>query len=263
MTRAALTLASFVALSLAPAVRPPSPPAPHAAGVPVRWAEGTTHGFLALHSAAGQLLAYGDLLQTPRDSDLESRLVFHFTDGSQFHETVTYSQHGVFALETYHLVEEGKAFPEDLDITLSRSGAYDVRATSHKDGKEEHYTGKLDLPADVYNGLIPVIGKNVSRTTTRTVHVVAFTPKPIVIPLALIPAGADSAGVVRYTLQPKLNLLLRIGAALKGQTPPDSHLWIMTRDVPAFVRFEGPLYSGPAWRIDLTNPRWSGEHPTT
>jgi hypothetical protein len=50
--------------------------------------------------------------------------------------------------------------------------------------------------------------------------------------------------------------LLRIGAQLKGQTPPDSHLWIVTDEVPAFVRFEGPLYSGPVWRINLTSPRW-------
>ena len=28
-------------------------------------------------------------------------------------------------------------------------------------------------------------------------------------------------------------------------------------DVPAFVKFEGPLsMNGPAWRIELTSPRW-------
>jgi len=39
--------------------------------------------------------------------------------------------------------------------------------------------------------------------------------------------------------------------------PPDNHVWIVTADVPAFVKFEGPLYmSGPAWRIELTSPLW-------
>ena len=47
-------------------------------------------------------------------------------------------------------------------------------------------------------------------------------------------------------------------AAIKHQTPPDSHLWIMTEGAPAFLRFEGPLYSGPIWRVDLTTPPcWS------
>src|SRR2546430_13091568 len=62
---------------------------------------------------------------------------------------------------------------------------------------------------------------------------------------------------MRFTLKPKLNLLLKIGAALKGKTPPDSHLWIVTDEVPAFVRFEGPMYSGPVWRGDLTSPPWA------
>ena len=225
--------------------------------VPVHWAEGTVHGFLELHAADGALLAEGDLLQVPRDSDLESRLVFHFKDGSQFRETVRFTQHGVFHLLDYRLEQHGPAFPADLDVSLAASGAYDVRTAAHKDGKEQRYTGRLDLPVDVSNGLIPVIGKNVDRRAGRTVHVVAFTPKPYVIPLELQPSAAED-NVVRFTLKPKLSVLLRVGAALKHQTPPDSYLWILTQDVPAFVRFQGPMYSGPVWRIDLTRPRWSG-----
>jgi hypothetical protein len=246
-------LASLAALALGPA-KPE--------GVAVRWAEGTVHGFVELRTQAGELLARGDLLQAPRDSDIESRLVFHFTDGSVFRETVTFTQHGVFRMETYHLVQSGKDFPADLDATLSRNGDYVVRSTSHKDGKEDKYTGTLDLPADTYNGMVPVVGKNVDRKAGQSVHIVAFTPKPMVIPLDFAPAALDS-GVIRFTLKPKLSLLLKIGAALKKQTPPDSHLWILTDDVPAFVRFEGPLYSGPVWRIDLATPRWSGDRPRT
>lgn len=224
--------------------------------VPVRWAEGTVHGFLELRSQTGDLLADGDLLQVPRDSDLESRLVFHFKDSSLFQETVTFTQHGAFRFESYRLVQKGKAFGADIDVALSRSGQYEVKSISHKDGKEKRYTGTLDLPADIYNGLIPVIGKNVDRQRSQTVHVVAFTPKPTVIALEFVPT-APERGVVRYTLKPKLNLLQRVGAKLTRQTPPDSHLWIVTDEVPAFARFEGPLYSGPVWRIELRSPRLS------
>lgn len=231
-------------------------------GVAVRWAEGTVHGFLELRSQRGELLAAGDLLQVPRDSDIESTLVFRFQDSSLFRETVTFTQHGIFRMEDYHLVQTGKAFAADVDVKLSNSGDYTVTSTAHKDGKQQHYSGKLDLPGDVYNGLIPVIGKNVDRQHNQTIHVVAFTPKPIVIPLEFVPATPEP-GVIRFTLKPRLNLLQRVGAALKHETPPDSYLWIVTKDVPVFVRFEGPMYAGPVWRVDQTSPRWSPERPRT
>jgi hypothetical protein len=221
------------------------------------------HGFVELRTAGDSLLAHGDLLQIPRDTDIESRLIFYFPDSSVFRETVLFTQHGVFRLERYHLEQTGRAFAQDLDVELARDGQYVVKTKSHTDGKEDRLTGKLDLPEDVYNGMIITVAKNLPARTGRTVHIVAFTPKPLVLPLAMTPTGTDPLSIggrsensVRFTLKPKLNLLQRIGAKLKAQTPPDSHLWIMTGEVPAFVRFEGPLYSGPVWRINLTSPRW-------
>jgi hypothetical protein len=37
---------------------------------------------------------------------------------------------------------------------------------------------------------------------------------------------------------------------------PDSHAWIIAEGAPGFLRFEGPLYSGPVWRLDLAAPTW-------
>jgi hypothetical protein len=233
-----------------------------AAGIAVRYSEGAVHGFLELRNSADSLLAYGDLFQIPRDSGVESRLVFYFPDSSLFKETVTFTQHGVFSLQRYQLVQRGHAFAQDLDVDLSRDGSYRVTTKSHKDGREEKQTGKLDLPPDVYNGMIITVAKNLAPQSRATVHVVAFTPKPIIIGLDIIPngtqhlVGTSADNAVVFTLKPQLGLLLRIGAALKGQTPPNSHLWIVAGDVPAFVRFEGPLYTGPVWHINLTSPRW-------
>lgn len=251
----------LVAVLLAPSVllTAGAPPA----GIAVRYAEGTVHGFLELRNSADSLLAHGDLLQIARDSDIESRLVFRFRDSSVFRETVVFTQHRVFVLQGYHLVQSGPAFEQDLDVELAQGGQYVVKTRSHKDGKEDRSTGKLDWPVDVYNGMIITIAKNLPATRSRTVHVVAFTPKPLVIPLQMVRSGSTQVpfaghteSVARFTLRPRLNLLQSVGAKLKGQTPPDSHLWIVTDDVPAFVRFEGPLYSGPVWRINLTSPRW-------
>ena len=52
--------------------------------VPVRYAEGTTHGFLQLSTPGGAKLADGDLLVTVKDGIATSRMVFHFTDKSFF-----------------------------------------------------------------------------------------------------------------------------------------------------------------------------------
>jgi hypothetical protein len=233
------------------------------AAVPVRYAEGTLHGFLELRNTADSVLAHGDLLQVPRDSDIETRLVFRFTDSSVFRETVRFTQHGVFSLVSYRLEQHGRAFEQDLSVELLGDGQYVVEAKSHKDDAADRWTGRLDLPEDVYNGMIIIVTKNLPPRTGRTVHVVAFTPKPLVLPLRITPVGTDSLSIggrsesaVRFRLKPKLNVLQSIGAKLKGQSPRDSHLWIVTNEVPAFVGSEGPLYSGPIWRISLTSPRW-------
>jgi hypothetical protein len=46
-------------------------------------------------------------------------------------------------------------------------------------------------------------------------------------------------------------------APLVGKQPPESHVWILTGEVPAFVKSEQPLYyGGPLLRIELVSPTW-------
>jgi len=86
-----------------------------AAPVPVRFVEGSLHGFLVLSTTEDVLIASGDLLQVGRDGGVKSRLVFHFKDGSVFDETVVFTQRNVFTMQSYHLVQRGPVFPEDID----------------------------------------------------------------------------------------------------------------------------------------------------
>ncbi len=229
--------------------------------VPVRYTEGMVHGFLELTTESGAFLAHGDLLQVARNGGVESRMVFHLAKGSVFEETVTFTQHDVFTMETYHLVQSGPAFENDLDASLSRTGSYVVKTKSHKDGAENEYAGSLSMPGDVYNGMMPTIVKNVPAEGSTTVHIVAFMPEPRLVAVELAPSGPQRVSLgqheesaVSFALKPKLGLFLRIGAKLTGQLPPDSHILIVTDDVPAFVRSDGPLYTGPVWRIALTAP---------
>ncbi len=237
-----------------------------AAPVPVRFVEGVTHGFLLLRTVDGALIAAGDLLQiVGRGGTVESRMVFRFNDGSLFDETVVFSQQSVFNMQSYRLTQRGRAFNEDTDITLERSsGKYRVRSKSHNSGREDVLEGTLDLPPDTYNGMVLTIAKNLVKDASETVHIVAFTPAPRLIALEVAPSGEHKMLVgqltktaIHYTLHPKLGSWLKLFATLLGRTPADYHVWIATDDVPAFVRFEGPLnLTGPAWRIELTSPRW-------
>ena len=85
----------------------------------VRLPEGNVHGFLLVRTLAGETLGYGELVQKPTRGVMTSRLLLHFTDGSLYDETVTFSQKEVFRLESYRLVHRGPAFPT-ADIAFDR-----------------------------------------------------------------------------------------------------------------------------------------------
>jgi hypothetical protein len=240
-------------------------PEADAGTVAVRFAEGVTHGFLTLRSPAGTLLAEGDLLQAVRAEGVDSRLVFRFKDGSLHDETVVFTQSKVFTMVSYRLVQRGPSFPEEVEIALDRErekGRYKVKSR-RAGGEAETVTGEIELPPDVYNGMFIVMLKNLPKGAAETVHVIAFTPKPILIQVELTPQGPETvlAGerrvpVAHYVLKPKLGLLRGAAAALFGKTPPDYHCWIVTADLPAFVAIDGPLYTGgPIWRFETASPR--------
>jgi hypothetical protein len=266
LTSGAVRLAA-VLLAVASTASAQLPRGVEAAGVAVRYAEGTVHGFVELRAISGALLAHGDALQLVRDGGVvETRMDFHFADSSVFQEQVTFTQQGVFVMQTYHLIQRGPAFANDLEATVQRSGQYVVKTKAHKDNAERQYIGTLDLPADVSNGMVITIAKNIGTRDTHTVHIVAFTPEPRVVGLEIAPTGsqrmmvgAHAETAVHYKLKPKLGPALRLFASVAGKAPPDSDVWIIADDVPAFVRFEGPMYSGPVWRLSLTSPSWPSE----
>jgi hypothetical protein len=226
--------------------------------VEVKYAEGVARGFPVLRSLAGDKLAQGEIFQIQHGDDVvESRLVFRFVDGSLYDERVVFSQRGVFTLLSYRLVQRGPSFPETVAATFDRgSGRYDVVYRGDEDSPEESLTGRLDLPPDVYNGLLSTLMKNRPAGDSKTVQVVAFTPRPRLVTMLLTPAVQDPLTVndtavtaTRFLIRPQLGLF----ATLLVADIPDAKLWIVGGEAPAFLRFEGPLYfMGPIWRIDLS-----------
>jgi hypothetical protein len=235
-----------------------------AAPIPVRFPEGVAHGFLMLRDVNGVALAQGDLLQAPRDGEIDKRMVFHFKDGSVLDERATFTEQGVYLLKSYKMVQQGPAFAVDTEISMTRAtGAYRVTTKDHKGGREKILEGKIELPADVYNGMILTVVKDLPKGAGEIIHFVAFTPEPRIIELELVPVGEQHFNVgeltktaVHYVMKPRLGIWLKLFATILRRVPPDLHAWIMTDDVPAFVGFEGSLTTpGPVWRIELVSPR--------
>lgn len=234
-----------------------------AAPVPVRFAEGMVRGFLELSDSSGRRIASGDYFQSARAGEIKSRTVLYFKDGSLHDETAFFTQKRSFIMQRYRLVQKGKAFETDIEVSLERkTGRYRV-ATKGRKGREKVLEGRLDLPPDVYNGMVPTVVKNLPKGRKETVHIVAFTPAPKVVELEMVPSGEEKMLVgdleksaMHYVLKPKLGIL-RLPATLLGRNPPDNHIWTVMDDVPAFVKFAGPLATGGAiWSIRLASPRW-------
>ncbi len=117
--------------------------------VRVRLSEGTSRGFVVLRSLAGEELARGEFNQKPSGRVIESRFVLHFLDGSLRDELAVFSQHRVFRLERYRLIQRGPSFPI-LEVTFDRkSGRFDATTQEKKEDKPQHASGSLPLPADL------------------------------------------------------------------------------------------------------------------
>jgi len=232
--------------------------------VAVRHAEGLVHGFLTLKNLDGTPLADGDLLQTSRGARVTSRLAFHFKDGSLHDETAVFNQSGRFRLVSDHLIQKGPSFPQPLEMTIDAlKGNVVVKYDDHGQPKTE--SEHLDLPPDLANGLILTVLKNANpQAPPKSVGFIAATPKPRLVKVEISGVGDESfttGGMGRkathYQLKVDIGGIAGAVAPLLGKQPPDSHVWILGGEAPAFVKSEQPLFNGgPVWRIELVSPVW-------
>ena len=232
--------------------------------VVVRHTEGVVHGFLALRTLEGTTIADGDLIQLAVGNRVTTRLVFRFKDGSLHDETAVYSQRREFRLLSDHLIQEGPTFPQPLDMTVDDRGNVTVRYATDR-GEQKVETDHLALPPDVANGVILTLLKNVRpEAPPKTLSFVATTPKPRLVKLAVtavgeerFSTGATSRTATHYVLKVEIGGVSGLLAPLLGKQPPDSHVWILGGEAPAFVKSEQSLYfGGPVWRIELVSPTW-------
>lgn len=133
---------------------------------------------------------------------------------------------------------------------------------SDDEGEARVETERMELPADLANGMMSVLLKNARPGTVPSLSYVAATPKPRLVKLEISAMPADRFRVgwrgrtaTHYVVKPEVGGLAGVVAPLVGKQPPDAHVWIMGGTAPAFVRAEQTLYTGgPVWRIELTSP---------
>ena len=238
-----------------------------AAPVAVGFSEGVTHGFLLVRSLGGEILGQGEITQVVKEDDLvESQLVFRFKDGSLHDEKVAFSQQRVFTMISYRLVQRGPSFPNQIDVSVDRgAAAYKVRSMVGENEKEEVLSGKVDLPKDVYNGMLIIVSKNLQKGVDKTVSVIAFTPTPQVVTMQLrsidehkVQIGEASSKATQYVFSPQIGMIRELVGKATGKLPAEFHYkcWMMVNEAPSFVQFEGPLQlMGPIVRIELVSPR--------
>jgi len=227
----------------------------HAAPIGVQYQEGVVRAFPVLRALNGERLAQGDYVQIARGDLVTTRLVFRFADGSVHDETVVFSQGGFLKLLSYRIGQRGPSFPETLEASIERETShYEVRYRLDADSPEEFLSGTFDVPDDAYNGMLSLVVKNLAHGASATVSIVAFTPKPRSVKLQLRPVAEEPVKVgeatpvaTRYHVRPELGLF----ASLLMTDIPDTRIWILSGEAPAFLRAEGPLYfMGPIWRIE-------------
>jgi hypothetical protein len=236
-----------------------------AQAVAVRHPQGTLHGFLVLRTLKGDTLADGDLIQTARGNRVTTQLVFHFKDGSIHDETAVFSQDRTFRLLSDHLIQKGPSFPHPMDVLINGStGQVTVHSIDDK-GKPQVNAARLTLPPDVSNGVLLTLLMNLGPgSPPRKFSMVAATPKPRLVKLAVTSPGEDTFSVggssrkaTHYVLKVEIGGAAGVVAPMVGKQPTDTQVWILSGDAPAFVKLEGALaYETPVWRIELVSPVW-------
>jgi hypothetical protein len=152
----------------------------------------------------------------------------------------------------------------ELDATIdARSGRVHVR--SSENGKEKVFDERLKVQPDLANGLILTLLKNIQPEVPKTtVSMIAITPKPRLVKLEITPAGEEpfaTGGMRRkamhFVVKVDIPGLPGVVASVLDKTPPDSHIWILEGEGPAFLKSESPFFPGaPLWRIELVSPVW-------
>jgi hypothetical protein len=231
--------------------------------IAVRYSEGISRGFLVVTSDDGRKIADGDSQQVLHGDRITSHLTFHFKDGSVYDDQTVFSEQKVFHLLSDRVVEKGPSFKTPMETNIDRTnGQVTVRYAEDKGGQKT-VTKHMDLPADLANGLIFTLVKDIrSHAASTTLSYLAFTPQPRLVKVVFKPGteGLFTVGSTRlkaehYIMSVDIGGVAGFIAPLIGKKPPDTDIWVIGGEAPTYAGSRGPLYGGgPIWRVNLVSP---------
>lgn len=207
----------------------------------------------------GKIVADGEQTQTSRGNQVTTRTVFHFKDGSIQDQTTVFAQQPHLKVISDHMIQKGPSFKESVDFSLADSGQISGKSTENG-GKEKVISERMELPADVANGIVVALLKNLPADTKNiTVPFLTATSKPRLVKLDISLVGEDTFLVGAFSRRKARHYVIKVNiggvagavAPIVGKQPEDTHVWILEGEAPAFVRAEGPLYQGgPALSVE-------------
>ena len=136
-----------------------------------------------------------------------------------------------------------------------------MRSKTRVQEKEDVLDGQVDLPKDIYNGMLITVSKNLQKGADEMVSILAFTPAPQIINVQFLAIdeeplhiGDRSSKATQYVFKPQIGMIQKLLGKAAGKLP--SHFqydcWIMVNETPSFAKFEGPLQlMGPTVRIQI------------
>jgi hypothetical protein len=227
--------------------------------------QGSMHAMLLIYDASGKVVGVADDVNAAHGKTWVSRLTMHFRDGSVDDETTVYTQNADLHMISDHHLQKGPSFPNPIDMTIN-AGSGNVVWHEMKDGRDEVKTDHMDLPADLANGLIPLVIQNFPRGTDEVkVGLVVGGPKPRLIKLAIsrdgqsgFTIGGEHRKADSFKMHFELGGITGIVAPIIGKEPADIHIWALAGEAPTFVRMHGELYNGGAvYDVELSGPTWA------
>lgn len=229
--------------------------------VQVRYEEGLSRGFLVLKTLEGKKLADGQSFQSVKEGQVTGRLIFRFSDGSLYDDTTVFTQKGAFRLVSDHVIEKGPAFKTPSD-TLVDAEHGEVSVRYSEKGKAKSITRKMQLPADIANGMLLMLVKDLKPNESVNLPYMAFTPKPRMVRIWVRVAGKDTFHVddspreaTHWALTFEIGGITGALAKLMRKKLPTIQIWVLGTDAPTVAGSEGPLYAdGPIWDIQLVSP---------
>jgi hypothetical protein len=233
-------------------------PSAEAVALRVKHREGTSHGFIVVHSADGKEIAAGEVIETVDGDRVNSETTLYFKDGSFHDEATVFSQKGHFRLLTDHIHQSGPSFPEACDQRIDAASGT-VTSQSLKDGAGKPEVRHLKLPDDIGNGLLVTALRNISPDEQVSIPMLVGANKPRLVELTMHSEGQKEFSAASRTLTATHWVVhVTVGgvagavASVIGKQPPDMHFWILGGKAPTFIRAITPLFeNGPLWTFDL------------